>query len=145
MLDSHLQRKIFRQRKIDLLEVFNPGDTVIFRFALYANGDSQRWGWAFDNVSIQSKITSTKEYRLDPITVYPNPAREFIRIRVESNVNQGTGIFVNSKGQIIETFTMDSGNEKEISLAEWKDGIYYFRYNSDGISYSRKFLKIGSN
>ncbi len=137
--------KIFRQRKIDLLEVFNPGDTVIFRFAFYANGDSQRWGWAFDNVSIQSKITSTKEYGLNPITIYPNPAKEFIRIRLESGVSQGTGMFINSSGQIIEKFTMDSGIEKEISISGWSEGIYYFRYNSDGISYSRKFLKIDSN
>ncbi|MCS6973118.1 MAG: T9SS type A sorting domain-containing protein [Cyclobacteriaceae bacterium] len=44
---------LFRTRTINLLNKFNPGDEVVFRFRLYSDPFASGWGWCIDNLKIQ--------------------------------------------------------------------------------------------
>ncbi len=44
---------LFRNHMVNILDTFNAGDTVIFRFRLFADAATHGWGWAIDNLSIQ--------------------------------------------------------------------------------------------
>jgi hypothetical protein len=44
---------LFRNRTINLLSKYAPGDIVVFRFRLFADELAHGWGWAIDNLRIQ--------------------------------------------------------------------------------------------
>lgn len=43
------------EHTIDLLDLFSEGDTIAIRFRLYADGGSEGWGWAIDDLYIQEE------------------------------------------------------------------------------------------
>ncbi len=49
---------LYRHRVINLLDTFNPGDTVLIRFRLFADAFVHGWGWAIDNLEIQTGATA---------------------------------------------------------------------------------------
>ncbi len=55
-------------------EFFSAGDTVLFRFRLASDKSVTGWGWAIDNLKIQSLNTNNDEIvSNDEATIYPNP------------------------------------------------------------------------
>jgi photosystem II stability/assembly factor-like uncharacterized protein len=44
---------LFRTQSINLLDTFSGGDTILIRFRLYADANTNGWGWAIDNLVIQ--------------------------------------------------------------------------------------------
>jgi len=67
---------MYRTRTIDLTEHFTPGDIVVLRFRMYADGAVTAWGWAIDNVI----VSSTYVVAVDDLPAamaldqnYPNP------------------------------------------------------------------------
>src|SRR5690606_23795683 len=53
--------ELFVNREISILENgnFSAGDTVLFRFRLYSDPFANGWGWAIDNLRIQSPVSAT--------------------------------------------------------------------------------------
>lgn len=61
--------------EIDLLDFFNAGDKVLFRFKLNSDASIQSWGWAIDYIAIQEEPTAAIESTsVLSASVYPNPA-----------------------------------------------------------------------
>ncbi|NOR74755.1 MAG: T9SS type A sorting domain-containing protein [Draconibacterium sp.] len=55
-------------------EFFSAGDTVLFRFRLASDKFVTGWGWAIDNLKIQSLNTSNDEIVSEGnVAIYPNP------------------------------------------------------------------------
>ncbi|VAX28834.1 Glycosyl hydrolase, BNR repeat precursor, partial [hydrothermal vent metagenome] len=44
---------MYKSHSINLLDKFSPGDTVLFRFRLFADQFVSSWGWSIDNLVIQ--------------------------------------------------------------------------------------------
>ncbi|MCY7353145.1 MAG: T9SS type A sorting domain-containing protein [Cytophagaceae bacterium] len=73
---------LFRPREIDMLNSGNfiPGDRLLIRFRLFADQLSHGWGWAIDNLAIQTPkpppVTSLPEPVIETteVKVYPNPS-----------------------------------------------------------------------
>jgi hypothetical protein len=67
---------LYINNQIDMLANgnFSSGDTILIRFRLFSDPYSHGWGWAIDNLVIQSQLT-TSDAVLSPgnIRVYPNP------------------------------------------------------------------------
>ncbi|MBC7921485.1 MAG: T9SS type A sorting domain-containing protein [Ferruginibacter sp.] len=55
---------LFVAHSVDLLKSFAPGDTVFFRFRLYADGGLTAWGWAVDDLSIQEDYQAIANFTL---------------------------------------------------------------------------------
>jgi Secretion system C-terminal sorting domain len=51
---------LFKTRIINMLDVFEPGDDVAIRFRLFIDQSARGWGWAIDNLKIQTDITAPK-------------------------------------------------------------------------------------
>jgi hypothetical protein len=51
---------MLRSHTIDLLNTFSPGDLVLIRFRLYADGYVNAWGWTIDNLEIQTSPTAVE-------------------------------------------------------------------------------------
>jgi hypothetical protein len=47
---------LFKNRVIDMLDEFDPGDAVAIRFRFFIDISSSGWGWTIDNLKIQTDI-----------------------------------------------------------------------------------------
>lgn len=51
---------LFRSRVIDMLSAFDAGDEVAIRFRLFIDESASGWGWAIDNLKIQTDIVAPR-------------------------------------------------------------------------------------
>lgn len=70
-------------------------------------------------------ITSTAsnlELSLNEVSVYPNPAIEFINIKIERSIQQI--LVYDAFGKKILTLTNINSNNKKINVSDWETGVY---------------------
>ena len=79
---------LFRAREIDMLSSGNfiPGDKLLIRFRLFADQLSHGWGWAIDNLAIQTP-------KPPPVTALPQPVIETTEVKLYPNPST-TGEFM---------------------------------------------------
>lgn len=141
---------LYITRQIDLLENgnFNSGDTVMFRFRLFSDPYANGWGWAIDNLRIQTPVSSP-QMTLSPgnISVYPNPVNDILNISVQSEdiiENLRVEIF-NMFGQKLETINRNNifGNYRvETDFSSYKNGMYLVIVKENGKQvYSKKIIR----
>lgn len=140
---------LYHFRKIDMLKngYFSPGDTVQIRFRLYSDELAKGWGWAIDNLRIQSLITGLKNV-LDnqDIRIYPNPSSGVITINANFRepVENGRITIMNLMGKTIFskpiTSRQTSVNE-EIDMSGAPDGIYLVSIEVPQGKLIRKIIK----
>jgi hypothetical protein len=116
---------MYKNHLIDILSSgrLKPGDEIILRFRLYSDPYANGWGWAIDNLKIQTEGLAAKNLALNSeIKIYPNPV----------------------EGNMIQISTKDTKIE-EVSLFNMQ-GSMVFRTNevlNDGIVYLPNMLKGG--
>ncbi len=74
--DASGHENMFWKHTINLTDnvTFYAGDTVLIRFRLASDNSVNGWGWAIDNLKIQSVVTGNKEILAsENVNVYPNP------------------------------------------------------------------------
>ena len=74
------------------------------------------------------------------INLMPNPADNFIEMRINSNVNVKEAVIYNAFGQIIQTVVL-TDNHAHIDLSNMAAGMYFVRVNGDNVSATKKFIK----
>ena len=83
---------LFLPREIYLTENNNflPHDTVLVRFRLSSDNSWNGWGWAIDNLKIQSIQTGEMvTAKNNPVNVYPNPFNSHIFVNFQNNPEKG--------------------------------------------------------
>ena len=141
---------MFLSQSINLTEntFFAAGDTVIFRFRLSSDRSISGWGWAIDNLQIQSLSTSNKEIlSSNEIKMYPNPCINslFIDCTKSSNIS-----YVNIK--IIDIFGITVYRETrynvryepnlKVDISNMLPGIYLASISdSNSNSFTQKIIK----
>ncbi len=124
-------KDLFKFRAINLLETFEANDAILIRFLLVANSVNEGWGWAIDNLKIQSdNVVTGIDAGLDAVifSVYPNPVtKSFITI-VQNNRNEQAMVSLFSlNGQLILNQPLSKTGKTQIELpVVLKDGIYAF-------------------
>ena len=75
---------MFVDHDVNLSDNFQPGDTILVRFRLHSDPLTNAWGWAVDNLSIQSAITGLPNLPVaeSDLKIYPNPATNQFAIGV---------------------------------------------------------------
>jgi YVTN family beta-propeller protein len=73
------------------------------------------------------------------VKLYPNPAKEIIKITVPMQLSQASVELVNSQGQVVST-TIMSGQSLELSLADFSKGLYMVIIKKDHNSVVRKLI-----
>ena len=63
---------LYKAQSIDLLETYEAGDVVQIRFRLFSDPNAVGWGWAIDDLYIQSEPLGEIENNFE-LGVYPNP------------------------------------------------------------------------
>ncbi|WP_372946851.1 T9SS type A sorting domain-containing protein [Mariniphaga sp.] len=131
---------LFINRQINILENgnFSAGDTILFRFRLFSDPYANGWGWAIDNLLIQSPVSSALPV-LSPgnIQIYPNPFTGSFRIDVHLNkmVEELQFEVYNMYGQKVNSKLLShiSGNiSAQIEIENTNTGMYLVVIRENG-------------
>ncbi len=141
-------QNLFRSRIIDLTENgnFSTNDEVIIRFRLFADANSNGWGWAIDNLFIQDPVTSLESKFISSLRVYPNPVEDFITISTKVDAGEKLSIqIMQQNGQLVKNEAL-SGEEGEVNLqldfSQLPSGLYMLRISMGDTTEIRKVVKL---
>ncbi len=96
---------LFRKRTLDIHNTFAAGDIIRIRFRLFSDPAATGWGWAIDNLEIQTALepTAVKETDiLQGVKIYPNPAtnRVVVSIQAEKPLRKVNIRILDLKGRV---------------------------------------------
>ena len=74
------------------------------------------------------------------ISLMPNPADNYIDLRVNSNVSVNEAVVYNAFGQMVQTVIL-TDNHARIDLSNMASGMYFVRVNGEGVTATKKFIK----
>ena len=84
---------------------------------------------AIDNITLANNIN-----------LMPNPADNYIDLRINSNVNVKEAVVYNAFGQMVQTVVL-TDNYARIDLSNMAAGMYFVRVNGDNMTATKKFIK----
>jgi len=121
---------LYRLRVINLLNTFQVNDVILVRFILNLNESNYSWGWAIDNLKIQTDnvITGIDPQSLErKYAVYPNPLTgSDLHI---GNTTIGENIeakLYNNSGQLVLSQRLQYSEDLSFNLPlSIKDGLYH--------------------
>jgi hypothetical protein len=88
-----------------------------------------------------SPCTSIKEQTLNSsVNIFPNPANEFLNVKLESGNQINLIEIYNSLGQLVYTIKID-GSETQIKTNNFAKGVYTLKVNSGNSQLFNKFIK----
>lgn len=93
------------------------------------------------HLQVKNAILSNQHWK-NPIlnfNIYPNPATNVIYIKNPDNLSFDHIRIFNSYGAEVKSFYENTSHNLDCS--DWKPGIYYIRFESDGAQYQSKVIK----
>jgi hypothetical protein len=145
---------LYKKREINLLTndyfEFQSGDRVYVRFRLFADELANGWGWAIDNLEIQTPppppVTSTEDVEelVEGVAVSPNPTTD--ELHVKTVLNQPGKVvmeFYNIRGIKVKEkeFTSSTRNfNQTVDLRDMKNGYYLVKILTDNKVLTRKVV-----
>jgi photosystem II stability/assembly factor-like uncharacterized protein len=143
---------LYRMRTINLHDSFSADDVIFIRFRIHADPLAYGWGWAIDNLSIQSDITDTSEDENLPFAFelsqnYPNPFNPVTNINFQLSASGHVTLEVfDILGKKVRTLINEErtkGDHKiEFNASEFSSGIYFYTLNSGDFSSTRKMVLL---
>lgn len=122
------------------------GQTVLFRFTMTSNANTTKDGFYFDDMllrKLNSSVSSVNEQPLflsDVLSVYPNPACNYLQITKNTSTN-GRAELMDLTGKIILTQAIDAV-ENKIETSALPTGIYLLRVEVNGEYFNQRIQII---
>lgn len=83
---------------------------------------------------------NVKDEYLSKISIYPNPAKEYLIIGLNSSFEDSYNLsVVNVLGEVFSNFSL-KGNTNKINIKDIPDGVYFIKVNAKGRSIIQKFI-----
>lgn len=143
------QPEWYIRRRINMVENGNfvPGDTILIRFRLFSDPYAHGWGWAIDNLSVQSPVSVPQTVLSQGnVTVFPNPFSHSFNIQanperqlelLEFEVYNMFGHRVKS----LEYRNVTGQVQSEITLEDGARGMYLLVVKENGKQvFTRKLI-----
>lgn len=148
---------LYRHHEVNLLNAFSPGEQVLLRFRLYADGFVTGWGWAIDNLEIQERILGIDPEDRLPQTFaleqnYPNPFNPatYIKYQLPKESKVVINIY-NILGQQVRKL-VDARQVAGVYSIEWDgknnagqavaSGLYIYRMEAKDFVHQRKMMLL---
>lgn len=141
---QQIDNSLFISESVDIDNVFQAKDTIFVRFRLYSDAFTNGWGWAIDNLAIQSVITDLKDQDIlaQSIKIYPNPTSDYFNIaNIENNENYELLLF-NVNGAVVKNEIISASLSQEITInvSGVRPGTYIVKLKSSKREYSSKVI-----
>jgi len=138
---------LYRSRQIDIGRIFRPGEQVVIRFRLFADQSANGWGWAIDNLQIQTAALGLEDYLVsrDDVRIYPNPTEGGLQVsaqfkkpvqRLQLRVTDAVGRQVYADAQA----TYGIAYERALDLNGLAAGMYLVSLDMDGTVLTKKIF-----
>ncbi|MGK7389049.1 MAG: T9SS type A sorting domain-containing protein [Candidatus Cyclobacteriaceae bacterium M2_1C_046] len=127
----------FIRHDIDLTNFFNPGEKILIRFRLHSDAAQNGWGWAVDNLFIQTEVVNVVENLEDEISIFPNPANDHINVELPFAYGKATILDISGR-QIMEKPI--TGKNLKLNTSRIKNGAYVLVLEQDGRKVVKKFI-----
>jgi hypothetical protein len=132
----------FEHRTINLLETFEAGEVVLFRFRLTSDESGRAYGWVIDNLNIQGQTPLGYQDDVSSnalaLTAYPNPYKTGQATTIKFNLPKPSDVNVSIysvEGKLVrkvELKNVSAGeNKKSINLGELAEGMYLIKLQSN--------------
>ncbi|MCA8832695.1 T9SS type A sorting domain-containing protein [Hymenobacter pini] len=138
---------LYKPHSFNLRSVFQRGDEVRLRFRLYADAGANGWGWAIDNVNVQTVITSTAAQlqKAGGLSLYPNPTTGRFTLKATlPAATAGLELLVrNSLGQVVyrQPVAAPGGQvNAAVDLTHLTSGLYQVSLGTPADAAFRKVL-----
>ncbi|MBK8167555.1 MAG: hypothetical protein IPK64_16545 [bacterium] len=145
---------LFRPHVTLLNDTFAKGETILLRFRLYSDSAVTGWGWAIDDISIQSTGVSAAEVPMAATLAqnHPNPFNPSTTIafslvrdgRVELKVFDARGALVRTlvDGQATAGEQRVAWDGRDDGGRQVAAGVYLYRLRADGQELQRKMTLV---
>ncbi len=84
--------------------------------------------------------SSKSENENSLVAIHPNPANDFITIKIKNANSKATLRIYNSTMQLVKTLYFENGSENKITVNDFANGIYFIDAHSGDQSYQTKFV-----
>ncbi|MEO8398818.1 MAG: T9SS type A sorting domain-containing protein, partial [Ignavibacteriaceae bacterium] len=147
---------MLRKHQINLLDKFNAGDKILFRFRLFSDGFVTGWGWAIDNLEIQKNVVAVKDEKNYPINFelsqnFPNPfnpstiikyqipQNSLVTLKIYDAVGKEVATLINQK-QSSGTYQVkfDAASTGKLLAS----GVYFYRIQAGDFTSTKKFILL---
>ena len=135
------QMNLYRNHQIDLTESgdFKTGDVIKIRFRLHSDPYAVGWGWAIDNLKIQTTGLAAPNIEKASLKVTPNPVpnNEFSI----NGLNDEIEIIrlYNTSGKLIHQ-QVSNIDKNKISIPEFRNGMYILYIQTHKKQYTTKLI-----
>lgn len=130
----------FMQHQIDLTNTFNVNDTIFIRFRLHSDAAVNGWGWAVDDLFIQTEVVGVDDKINEMTKIFPNPADDQLIINFNNSPPTEkiiTVLDITGKKMMQKA----SANDKEqLDVHKYKNGIYLLLIEENGNKKIYKFI-----
>ncbi|MBO5849618.1 MAG: T9SS type A sorting domain-containing protein [Bacteroidales bacterium] len=80
-----------------------------------------------------------KENYLENISIYPNPAKNFFKLKTQDSQIKSIKVY-NCIGMMVEEIEVNT-NEAEINTSDYKSGVYFINIETENGSFTKKVMK----
>lgn len=75
------------------------------------------------------------------ITVYPNPAKDYLNINIPGSLEATTYTIYNKLGQVVKQMNVSSQNDLRVNTANFSTGVYFVKVEKEGAVKILQFIK----
>ncbi|ALD19934.1 T9SS type A sorting domain-containing protein [Hymenobacter sp. DG25A] len=135
---------LYKERKLNLRDKFSAGEVVKLRFRLFADAGAHGWGWAVDNLYIQTP-RPLPIAAASGLSVFPNPSSgQFtVSTQLDKSVTSAPLVVYNQLGKAVRHMTVTAVQgrvEEPISLHNLAAGIYYVTIGTDSNRQTQRLM-----
>ncbi len=145
---------MFRRHQVNLRTLFNAGESIFIRFRMYTDASVTGWGWAIDNLEIQTLTSVGNEDGIPGAFTlmqnYPNPFNPATSITYSlPEASRAALRIYNVNGQEVQTLVNDLQGAGTYTV-RWDgrtsagtpaaSGIYFYRLEAGAFSQTRKMV-----
>ena len=135
----------------NLLEALNLGADRLINEG-YSCAKWKLEGLGFDNMGLPvfdnfNEIININEYKKGDVSIYPNPAKEYIKLSAVSCQLSAVRIY-NYLGMLVEEVTVGTRHatsvakdEIEINVSDYNSGVYFVEVETENGSVTKKFVR----
>ena len=98
-----------------------------------------RGGLSMFNTDIESNASSTTDIADDGVSLFPNPTKDHVNIKIDEPIIIQSITLYSAEGQLIKSLKSD---QREVSLAELSVGIYFMKIVTTEGEISEKIVKL---
>ena len=119
---------------VELLEyLLDDNKHIVEVVAVYENGTS------VGSAVLVTKANNVSEITENNISIYPNPARDFVRLTSQGSQLTAVKVY-NCLGMMVEEIEV-SANEADINISDYNTGIYFFDVMTESGNRIKKVVK----